>query len=78
MSSTCGLKEWSAFCGALKFKFFLSDTSQEITELPYKSLDWEENALEFTLKPATDADLGDHRATLNILPESYPELNHVL
>ncbi len=77
MSNTCGLSEWRELCGAVKFKFTISISNEEITEFPFKGLSWEESALEFTLKPATDADSGDHSVTLNILHELHPELNQV-
>ena len=40
MSKTCGLKQWSALCGALKFKFTMSVSNQEIAEFSYIGLDW--------------------------------------
>jgi hypothetical protein len=64
----CGLKEWSEFCGPSKFKFTIGDSNQEINEFPYQSLDWKEDALEFSLKPFLEADFVDHLVTLEILP----------
>ena len=74
----CGLLELRVLCGALKFKFTISETNKEITEFPHKSLFWENNALKLTLNPISDADLGDHSITMKIYSESHSALIQVV